>query len=293
MVIFADAAGAPVPLALIPRTVPRPSRGLSRATALAHGGVEYRIALVGSSVAVAACPRRGLNFAVTLIVSAQLVADLRVMPPDAGLPRSLPDVEFTVFASGASSPKIADELAGAIVGGVRAQSGGDRSAAPAGRDVCGHDWRIAQSSKRRTSRNRLPPAQTAFIKKIRRLCRRGLHPAKPGDSPDRNSVAEHVGISDAFHAYSDRRKPAPATPRTPRRRFLPRTASFLRRLVAPAIWLSNPPAGTLDDDVVRRRTRLRGNIANRSSARCGQRDSAFLRGAMRCRQDNLHRLDGV
>jgi len=27
----------------------------------------------------------------------------------------LPDVEFTMFASGASSPKIADELAGAIV----------------------------------------------------------------------------------------------------------------------------------------------------------------------------------
>jgi DNA-binding transcriptional LysR family regulator len=87
--------GAPVPLALFPEPCPYREAALA---ALARGGVEYRIALVGSSVAgLRAAAQAG--FAVT---------------PDAGLP-VLPDVEFTMFASGASSPKIADELAGAIV----------------------------------------------------------------------------------------------------------------------------------------------------------------------------------
>ncbi|MDQ0627353.1 LysR family transcriptional regulator [Paraburkholderia graminis] len=102
--------GAPVPLALFPEPCPYREAALA---ALARGGVEYRIALVGSSVAgLRAAAQAG--FAVTPIVHTQLVNGLRVMPPDAGLP-ALPDVEFTMFASGASSPKIADELAGAIV----------------------------------------------------------------------------------------------------------------------------------------------------------------------------------
>jgi DNA-binding transcriptional LysR family regulator len=99
-----------VPLALFPEPCPYREAALA---ALARGGVEYRIALVGSSVAgLRAAAQAG--FAVTPIVHTQLVNGLRVMPPDAGLP-ALPDVEFTMLASGASSPKIADELAGAIV----------------------------------------------------------------------------------------------------------------------------------------------------------------------------------
>ncbi|WP_027213424.1 LysR substrate-binding domain-containing protein [Burkholderia sp. WSM2232] len=104
------ARGVPVPLALFPEPCPYREAALA---ALARGGVDYRIALVGSSVAgLRAAAQAG--FAVTPMVHTQLVNGLRVMPPDEGLP-ALPDVEFTMFAVGGPSPRIADELGSAIV----------------------------------------------------------------------------------------------------------------------------------------------------------------------------------
>ncbi|WP_025602637.1 LysR substrate-binding domain-containing protein [Burkholderia sp. WSM2230] len=101
--------GVSVPLALFPEPCPYREAALA---ALARAGVEYRIALVGSSVAgLRAAAQAG--FAVTPMVHTQLVNGLRVMPADAGLP-ALPDVEFTMFAAGGSSPNIADELGSAV-----------------------------------------------------------------------------------------------------------------------------------------------------------------------------------
>ncbi|WP_160109358.1 LysR substrate-binding domain-containing protein [Pseudomonas izuensis] len=101
--------GAPVPIALLPQPCPYREAALA---ALAHAGVEYRIALVCSSGSgLSAAAQAG--FAVTPIVQTQLIHGLQVISPDAGLP-VLPDVEFAMFTVPGASAHVVDELGNAI-----------------------------------------------------------------------------------------------------------------------------------------------------------------------------------
>lgn len=97
-------ASLPVPLAVFPEPCPYREAALA---ALAHAGIESRIAIVGPSFGgMLAAVRAGL--AVSPMLAGRLGSGLRALGPDSRLP-ALPHVEFTLFG-GSPVTTLVEEL---------------------------------------------------------------------------------------------------------------------------------------------------------------------------------------
>jgi DNA-binding transcriptional LysR family regulator len=101
-------AALPLPLVVFPEPCPYRDAALA---ALAHAGVDYRIAVVcPSSGGVHAAVQAGLG--VTPMPRSRIDGAVAIVPDSMGLP-TLPDVEFALFGT-ASPAELADELCEAV-----------------------------------------------------------------------------------------------------------------------------------------------------------------------------------